>query len=251
MLTTIFAVLFALVAVLLGLLVTRTTRIRIFHDALPFVSPYFIGIWPDTLTDEERAVAFKYTDLPDLTGHVAVVTGANAGVGYWTAYHLAKKGSSTVLACRNQKKCEEAVAKIKQTLPGADVHSMILDTSSLKSVEAFSQAFRKQFARLDHMVMNAGINYVPENTPLSVDKIDLMFATNHLGHFKLFQDLSDIMEHTASKHGVSPWLRQALISSPKICQTYRSQMQSSRKPRFLTLNRKFATFCSRTRSRTA
>ena len=131
------------------------------------------------------AMSAKWTaaDVPDQSGRVAVVTGANSGIGYEAAAVLAGKGARVVLAVRNQAKGEEAVRRIEADHPGADVALIELDLSSLASVRGAADTLRASYPRIDLLINNAGVMYPPKQT--TSDGFELQFGTNHLGHFAL------------------------------------------------------------------
>ena len=122
-------------------------------------------------------------EMPDQTGRIAVVTGANTGLGFDTAAELAARGASIVLAVRNVEKGEDAAARIIATSPGADVAVQPLDLSSLDSVRVAADALRACHDRIDLLINNAGVMYTPKGT--TADGFELQFGTNHLGHFAL------------------------------------------------------------------
>jgi NAD(P)-dependent dehydrogenase (short-subunit alcohol dehydrogenase family) len=130
-------------------------------------------------------MASKWTaaDIPDLTGRVAVVTGANSGLGAITARELARKGAKVIAACRNTAKAEQAVAGIRQAAPGADVTVSALDLSDLASVRDFVDRTAAAHSKLDLLVNNAGVMAPPRRT--TKDGFESQFGTNHLGHFAL------------------------------------------------------------------
>ncbi len=132
-----------------------------------------------------------------------MVTGANVGLGYWTALHLARNDAKVIMTCRNNEKCAAAAATIRANYTGADLVTMHLDTSSLKSVEKFGKEFLGKFKRLDTFIMNAGVGASPRGFLTSEDGFELMFATNHLGHFKLYNDIKSVIESTAKEQGVA------------------------------------------------
>jgi NAD(P)-dependent dehydrogenase (short-subunit alcohol dehydrogenase family) len=113
---------------------------------------------------------------------VAVVTGANTGIGLETARELARKGATVVIACRNAAKAERATDNIRRDMTG-EVLVMLLDLASLNSVRNFAAGFRERFERLDLLVNNAGVMRTPESK--TEDGFELQFGTNHLGHFAL------------------------------------------------------------------
>ncbi|MGB8794350.1 MAG: SDR family NAD(P)-dependent oxidoreductase [Mycobacterium sp.] len=122
-------------------------------------------------------------DVPDQSGRVAVVTGANTGLGYRTAEVLAQCGAHVVLAVRNLEKGNLALARIVAAHPQADVTLQELDLSSLDSVRAAATALRKAYPRIDLLINNAGVMWTPKQ--LTADGFEMQFGTNHLGHFAL------------------------------------------------------------------
>src|SRR5687768_5046873 len=101
-------------------------------------------------------------DIPDQHGRVAVVTGANSGLGLVTAQQLAEAGATVVLACRNEAKAQTAAAEIVRRSPGADVETGSLDLGDLASIEKFAAGQIAGHDRLDLLVNNAGIMYTPK-----------------------------------------------------------------------------------------
>jgi NAD(P)-dependent dehydrogenase (short-subunit alcohol dehydrogenase family) len=122
-------------------------------------------------------------DIPDQTGRVAVITGANTGLGYETARALAEHGAHVVLAVRNLDKGKDAVARITAASPRADVGLQELDLTSLDSIRAAARQLRSDHDRIDLLINNAGVMYTPKST--TKDGFELQFGTNHLGHFAL------------------------------------------------------------------
>ncbi|MEZ0364005.1 SDR family NAD(P)-dependent oxidoreductase [Mycobacterium sp. pUA109] len=122
-------------------------------------------------------------DVPEQTGRVAVVTGANTGIGYHAAAVLADRGAHVVLAVRNLDKGNAAAARIRDASPNADVTVQQLDLSSLDSVRAAATALGEAHPRIDLLINNAGVMYTPKQT--TADGFELQFGTNHLGHFAL------------------------------------------------------------------
>jgi NAD(P)-dependent dehydrogenase (short-subunit alcohol dehydrogenase family) len=122
-------------------------------------------------------------NIPDLTGRIAIVTGANSGIGYAMAQALSRKGATVILACRNQEKGEAAVRQITQENPEAEAKFIQLDLSDLASVRRFSEEPISRYDRLDILINNAGIMRTPFGK--TADGFELQFGTNHLGHFAL------------------------------------------------------------------
>ncbi|MFL6156039.1 MAG: SDR family NAD(P)-dependent oxidoreductase [Marmoricola sp.] len=121
-------------------------------------------------------MSFKPADLPDLTGKVALVTGANSGIGFHTARELSRHGATVVLACRDTAAGDKAATK----MPG-DTRVEQLDLASQASVAALADRWS---GPLDLLVNNAGVMRPPAYRETE-DGHELMFGTNHLGHFAL------------------------------------------------------------------
>ncbi|WP_329249360.1 oxidoreductase [Streptomyces sp. NBC_01478] len=119
--------------------------------------------------------------VPDQRGRVAVVTGANSGLGYVTARELARKGARVVLACRSAVRGSAAADRIVAEVPGAEAQFRRLDLGDLSSVREFAANF--PYERLDLLVNNAGVMAMPYGT--TVDGFETQFGVNHLGHFAL------------------------------------------------------------------
>ncbi len=130
-------------------------------------------------------MASKWTaaEIPDQSGRLALVTGANSGLGAATARELARAGATVVIACRNVAKGEQAVAQIHAAVPQADVHVRELDLAELRSVRSFAERFSREHESLDLLINNAGVMAPPRR--LTVDGFESQFGTNHLGHFAL------------------------------------------------------------------
>jgi NAD(P)-dependent dehydrogenase (short-subunit alcohol dehydrogenase family) len=120
-------------------------------------------------------------DIPDQTGRVAVITGANTGLGYETAAALADHGAHVVLAVRNLDKGKDAAARITARSPHAEVALQELDLTSLDSIRAAAEQLRADHDRIDLLINNAGVMWTPRST--TKDGFELQFGTNHLGHF--------------------------------------------------------------------
>ena len=133
--------------------------------------------------------AWTNADIPDQSGRVAVVTGANTGIGYHAAAALAQTGAHVVLAVRNLEKGNLALARIVAANPDADVTLQELDLSSLASVRAAAMALREAYPRIDLLINNAGVMWTPKQ--LTDDGFEMQFGTNHLGHFALTGLLMD------------------------------------------------------------
>jgi NAD(P)-dependent dehydrogenase (short-subunit alcohol dehydrogenase family) len=131
-------------------------------------------------------------DIPDQTGRVAIVTGANSGLGFVTARELARAGARVVLACRNLDKGHAAIDQIRAAVPEAQVQLEELDLASLASVRGFADRFKATHDGLDLLINNAGVMGTPRRR--TADGFELQFGTNHLGHFALTTALLETME---------------------------------------------------------
>jgi len=127
--------------------------------------------------------AFQLENIPLQKNKIAIVTGANAGLGYETTLGLAKKEMIVVMACRNLEKAKSAKEKILKEVPSATLEIIQIDLSKLKSVRKFSTDFLSKYKRLDLLINNAGVMMPPyEKTE---DGFELQMAANHFGHFLL------------------------------------------------------------------
>jgi NAD(P)-dependent dehydrogenase (short-subunit alcohol dehydrogenase family) len=122
-------------------------------------------------------------DIPGQSGRVAIVTGANIGVGFATARLLAERGARVVLACRDVGKAKAAAARIVDAAPSAHLAVAQLDLTSLASIRETSQELLSRYERIDLLINNAGIMEPPYAR--TVDGYELTLATNHLGPFAL------------------------------------------------------------------
>ena len=122
-------------------------------------------------------------NIPDLTGKVVVVTGANSGIGLETARELARGGAHTILACRSTERGQRAIGDLRAEMPDAQVELMKLDLGSLSSIRDFALEFADSHTRLDVLINNAGIMAVPYSQ--TEDGFESQMGINHLGHFAL------------------------------------------------------------------
>jgi NAD(P)-dependent dehydrogenase (short-subunit alcohol dehydrogenase family) len=125
------------------------------------------------------------TSARDLLGRTVLVTGANAGIGYWCAEQLAARGARVVLGCRSPEHARTAVSSIRSRVPDADLRVLALDLGSLGSV---SDAASGVDERLDAIICNAGVK-AADRAARTSDGHDLMVGTNFLGHFALVAQL--------------------------------------------------------------
>jgi NAD(P)-dependent dehydrogenase (short-subunit alcohol dehydrogenase family) len=122
--------------------------------------------------------------VPDLSGKLAVVTGANSGLGLGLATRLAAAGADVVMAIRTRGKGDAAAGQIRATVPDAKLTLKSLDLSSLASVEALADELNAEGRPVDILLNNAGVMQPPERET-TADGFELQFGSNHLGHFAL------------------------------------------------------------------
>ncbi|MER6106669.1 oxidoreductase [Streptomyces hirsutus] len=120
-------------------------------------------------------------DIPDQGGRLAVVTGANSGLGRVAARELARAGARVVLACRSEARGRDALNLLRGEVPGAEAEVRRLDLGDLASVREFATALSGE--RVDLLLNNAGVMALPYGT--TADGFETQFGVNHLGHFAL------------------------------------------------------------------
>ncbi|HLY27968.1 MAG TPA: SDR family NAD(P)-dependent oxidoreductase [Aggregatilineales bacterium] len=135
-------------------------------------------------------------DIPSQSGRVAIVTGANSGIGWETARALAQKGATVIMACRSLERANAAANQVKALKPAGKVVVMPLDLGDLESVRAFAAEFLKQYDRLDLLINNAGVMVPPYGK--TAQGFEQQFGINHLGHFALTGLLLDRLNATPS-----------------------------------------------------
>jgi NAD(P)-dependent dehydrogenase (short-subunit alcohol dehydrogenase family) len=135
-------------------------------------------------------------DIPDQKGRVAVVTGANTGIGFDTARALAEHGATVVLAVRDVEKGRQAAARMS-----GDVTVQELDLTSLESIRTAAAELHATHSRIDLLINNAGVMYTPKQP--TRDGFELQFGTNHLGHFALTGLLLDLLLPVAGSRVVT------------------------------------------------
>ena len=170
----------------------------------------FAGHYPcmgNPMTQAPSAPAAVTTDrwtadnMPDQHGRVAVVTGANSGLGFEAAKALAESGASVVLAVRDVSRGQQAAARIAVGAPDAEVSVQQLDLASLGSVRAAAADVLAAHPRIDLLINNAGVMAPPKQ--VTVDGFELQLATNHLGHFAFTGLLLDPLLEVAGSRVVT------------------------------------------------
>ncbi|MFM8322325.1 MAG: SDR family NAD(P)-dependent oxidoreductase, partial [Chloroflexota bacterium] len=131
-------------------------------------------------------------DIPALNGQLALVTGANSGLGYHTALELARKGACVLFACRSPERGQAALQEIHTQVPAASLELLPLDLADLASLRAASAELHRRYDRLDILVNNAGVMGIPRR--LTAGGFEMQLGVNHLGHFALTGLLLDLLE---------------------------------------------------------
>ncbi|MBL4689722.1 MAG: SDR family NAD(P)-dependent oxidoreductase [Nannocystaceae bacterium] len=135
--------------------------------------------------------------FPNLKDKVAVVTGANAGLGFQIAKTLYELGAHVVVAGRSESRIAAAIAKIQEGSKGADVGTLEagkLDLATLAAVREFSDGIKDRHSRLDLLINNAGVMVPPAGK--TTDGFELQFGINFVGHFALTGHLFSLLEST-------------------------------------------------------
>jgi NAD(P)-dependent dehydrogenase (short-subunit alcohol dehydrogenase family) len=140
--------------------------------------------------------------LPSQQGRVVAVTGANAGIGFWTSLALADAGASVLLACRDLRRADAASRAIRARVPNADLTVLRLDTADLSSVRAAGEHLAG-LKRLDALVNNAGVVHPPRRRVETSDGLELIAATNFFGAFALTAAALPALERTTGSRVVS------------------------------------------------
>ena len=125
-----------------------------------------------------------------LLGKIAIVTGANSGMGMATARALLSEGATVIMLCRNEKRGKEAYQKLLQD-GISRLHLILCDLGDYESIRAFTKEVRERFGRLDVLVNNAG--FISLDRQETKEGLERQFGINHVGHFLLTTELVDIM----------------------------------------------------------
>ena len=130
--------------------------------------------------------------MPSQKGRIFLVTGGTSGMGFEDAKALAAAGARVIIAARNAERGQEAIDRIRQDIPAAQVQFERLDLSSLSSVRDLGRRLGASLPRLDGLINNAAIMATPERAT-SVDGLEMQFATNYAGHFVLTAELLPLL----------------------------------------------------------
>jgi len=192
----------AVLALFLGALysgiLAKTGVFTILDDVDFGRGPIFRGMIPAI---HKGQWGFSEEEMPDLQGHTSIITGANVGLGYWTAYHIAKAGGRVILACRTDSKCMKAASELRIQTGNEDIYPLRLDLASFESIQTFSAQFLERYEDLDSLVLNAGV-MIPPFTKTK-EGLELQIGTNHFGHHLLTKLLMPALESAVEKKGVA------------------------------------------------
>ncbi|KAK2462522.1 hypothetical protein APHAL10511_005492 [Amanita phalloides] len=163
---------------------------------MEFILSQLSQIWPPR-------PEFTVEDIPDLSGKVIIVTGANTGIGKETAkVALLAHNAKVYLACRNETKAREAIADLRETT-GKEGIFLPLDLADLRSVKTAAESFLSQERELHVLFNNGGIMACPTEL-LSAQGYDLQFGVNVLGHFYftklLIPALAEAAKNSSDRH---------------------------------------------------
>jgi NAD(P)-dependent dehydrogenase (short-subunit alcohol dehydrogenase family) len=162
---------------------------------------------------QSSATNWDGSDMPSQAGKIAIVTGANSGIGYLTARSLAERGAYVILACRSESRGRTAeqemtayLTELKQTNKNSAIGSVEfiqVDMSNLASVRAFAKELRRRsgITHVDLLINNAGIVFPSQ--PLTADGIETQFGVNHLSHFLLTALLMDLLKAAPAARVIS------------------------------------------------
>ncbi|KAH8783393.1 hypothetical protein F5883DRAFT_637645 [Diaporthe sp. PMI_573] len=141
---------------------------------------------------------FTAKDIPDLSGKVILVTGANSGLGFQSVLDLARHGPKEIwLTSRTTEKADQAIKEIKKEVPSANLKPLSLDLSSFESIKSAARSFAQSSQRLDVLLLNAGI--MASDAGLTKDGYEVQFGTNHVGHALLTKLLAPVLDKTAAE----------------------------------------------------
>ncbi|KAI0069896.1 NAD-P-binding protein [Panus rudis PR-1116 ss-1] len=186
------------------------------------------SILPDTMRPATLlSRRFRFDQIPDLTGRVAVITGASAGIGYYNALPLARQNAKVVIVSANEEKGKQAEAEINEDIKQKGSQGSVkwygVNLADLKAVDRFAKTLLSELNRIDILICNAGIGQAPFG--ITDDGLERHFEVNNLSHFVIVNRLLPLMKKTAE------------VAPPA---TVRIVFQSSEMHRFAPSDVKFA-----------
>ena len=145
-------------------------------------------------------MSWSRDEIGSLDGKVAIITGANSGIGFEAAKTLADKNAEVILACRSKEKADNARSRIEEVVKDPDLRIIELDLGDLNSIIGFAGRFKEKYDQLDILVNNAGVMMIPfQRTEFG---FEYQFGVNHLGHFALTSNLMDLIKKTENSRVV-------------------------------------------------
>lgn len=143
---------------------------------------------------DANSTAFQVLHGQDLSGKVAVITGANTGIGFETARSLSYFGCRVLLACRSEERTQEAIEKIRKERDSAGERCSFipLDLCSMRSVKQAAQLIKKEAKHIDMLILNAAVFALPYTQ--TEDELETTFQVCHLAHFYLCKLLEDCLD---------------------------------------------------------
>lgn len=136
---------------------------------------------------------FTAADIPSLSGRTYAITGGNSGIGLEAARFLGGAGARVIILCRSDDKARAALEDLRKTTPQGIYDSAPLDLARLSSVRHCADALHQKTDKLDGMINNAGLMFIPRRT-VTEDGFEMHFGVNVLGHFALSAAVSDLVE---------------------------------------------------------
>lgn len=143
---------------------------------------------------DANSTAFQVLHGQDLSGKVAVITGANTGIGFETARSLSYFGCRVLLACRSEERTQEAIEKIRKERDSAGERCSFipLDLCSMRSVKQAAQLIKEEAKHIDMLILNAAVFALPYTQ--TEDELETTFQVCHLAHFYLCKLLEDCLD---------------------------------------------------------
>ena len=141
---------------------------------------------------EKNIIDWKKDNIPNLLGKVALVTGANSGLGYFTSKALAERGCHVILACRTLEKANKTKIRLDNLIPNSKISCIELDLTDFKKVSEKTNLIFEKFNSLDLLINNAGVMHPPKT--LNAQGYEIQFAVNHLSHMLLTLKLLPLIE---------------------------------------------------------
>lgn len=126
---------------------------------------------------------WTHNNIPDQSGKVIIITGANSGLGYESTLALARKHATIIMASRNLAKADAAAEKVRSLVADVQLDVMQLDLANLGTIHGFAETFSAKYDRLDVLINNAGMMATPYAQ--TDDDFELQLGINHLGHYAL------------------------------------------------------------------